>query len=299
LQLEQLQYLVEVSRTKSLNQAAQRIYVSPQSLGSAIRKLEQECQVSLLRRSSTGVTLSPDGEAFVRVAEEIIARMEELRNWGRQQRDECRLNFYTTYSLNQEIFSRRATDFCREHPNFQITFSSKPRSEILKSLPADSKSCALLLEQAGVFSEDAYGEMGLKVVKSRPDRLVVCVSRTMPLSRQKSTSVREVLKYPFVSFEYQDDDVPCGIDILKRCGEPNVVLSTSNMHLFWQTIAGGAAIGFAMEEKTTANKIPEQYGINLVPLRTRRADFDYVFFLLKPEKSSLSPAENEFLLRML
>ncbi|MDR1603671.1 MAG: hypothetical protein LBS10_02610 [Gracilibacteraceae bacterium] len=48
-----------------------------------------------------------------------------------------------------------------------------------------------------------------------------------------------------------------------------------------------------------ANPMPERRRLRLVPLRDRKADFEYVFFLLKAETSTLSPAENSFLLHML
>ncbi|MDR1603669.1 MAG: LysR family transcriptional regulator [Gracilibacteraceae bacterium] len=55
MQIEQLQYLVEVGKSKSISQAAGRIYVSPQSLGSAIRALERECQPTGFQRARDGI----------------------------------------------------------------------------------------------------------------------------------------------------------------------------------------------------------------------------------------------------
>ena len=45
---EQLAYLVEISRSPSLNVASQKLNLTPQALGSSIKLLEDELHLKLL-----------------------------------------------------------------------------------------------------------------------------------------------------------------------------------------------------------------------------------------------------------
>lgn len=78
MRIEQLHYLIAVSRHKSITAAAKEIHVSQQNLSVALRNLEEEFGVELLVRSPQGVTLTPEGELFLAKAREIVAKIDEL-----------------------------------------------------------------------------------------------------------------------------------------------------------------------------------------------------------------------------
>ena len=60
--IEQFVYLKAISQTGSLRAASEQVFVTEQAMSSAIRKLEKECGVSLLRRSNKGVSLTEHGQ---------------------------------------------------------------------------------------------------------------------------------------------------------------------------------------------------------------------------------------------
>ena len=61
MRLEQLKYLVEVANCKSINKAAQNLYITQPALSIAINSLEEELQYPLLKRTKKGVILTEDG----------------------------------------------------------------------------------------------------------------------------------------------------------------------------------------------------------------------------------------------
>jgi DNA-binding transcriptional LysR family regulator len=298
MQFEQLSYLIAVSKTHSISKAAEEVFVTPQNISNSLRKLENEFNVTLIRRSSRGVSLSPEGERFVQIAGEILAKVGELKQIGCPARGECHFKFYLPFNINPELVGRKVAAFCRQQPDFQITVVNKSREGILKELRNASKSGGMLLMPRREYRQADYEEMELDVVKSANDRLVACVSEKLPLSRLKSTSVPEILKLPLVNFEYLDGSVMV-LDTLRRYGEPNIVLSTSNSSLFWQALGDGGGVGFAMHDKCVNNGIPEQYKLRLVPVRSKEAEFDYTFILLKSKRSSLTPEETKLLIQMI
>ena len=63
--LTQLNYFITIAETKSLNKAAEQLYVSQPSLTNAMKELEKELGITLFFRSGRGVTLTNDGTEFL------------------------------------------------------------------------------------------------------------------------------------------------------------------------------------------------------------------------------------------
>ena len=55
MRIEQLEYFLDVAKTKSLNASAERLFVTQPTISEAIHKLEEELESDLLTRSSKGV----------------------------------------------------------------------------------------------------------------------------------------------------------------------------------------------------------------------------------------------------
>ena len=70
--LEQLRYFTEVIETKSMNRAAQNLYLSQSTLSTAISSLENELGVKLLKRSNQGVIATEIGEKLCHDIQQIF-----------------------------------------------------------------------------------------------------------------------------------------------------------------------------------------------------------------------------------
>ena len=57
--LQQLQYLVAIAETNSINQAAQSLFVSQSSISKAIKQLEEELGFTLMERNYRGIAFTP------------------------------------------------------------------------------------------------------------------------------------------------------------------------------------------------------------------------------------------------
>ena len=61
MRLEQLLYLIEISRQSSLNTASERLHLTQQALSLSIKNLENEMGVPLLKRTHQGICLPQAG----------------------------------------------------------------------------------------------------------------------------------------------------------------------------------------------------------------------------------------------
>ena len=65
MNLNQLKYVIEIARTRSINKAASNLFVSQSVLSTAIISLEKEIGQPIFIRSNKGVSLTPFGHTFV------------------------------------------------------------------------------------------------------------------------------------------------------------------------------------------------------------------------------------------
>lgn len=78
--LEQLNYVIEVSKTGSMNKAANNLFISQSTLSVSIQNLEKELGAALLVRKRHGVELTPFGNRFVSYLIPIQLQLRQLRN---------------------------------------------------------------------------------------------------------------------------------------------------------------------------------------------------------------------------
>ena len=69
--LTQMNYIITISETGSLNKAAEALYISQPSLTNAVKELEKELGIIIFNRSGRGVTLTNDGTEFLMYARQI------------------------------------------------------------------------------------------------------------------------------------------------------------------------------------------------------------------------------------
>lgn len=75
-----MKYAVEIAETKSINKAAEKLFVGQSALSRAIKELEASLGVTLFERSAKGMFLTPDGEVFVRYANTVLKQVDAIEN---------------------------------------------------------------------------------------------------------------------------------------------------------------------------------------------------------------------------
>ena len=79
MNLKQLEYVVEISRSGSINKAAQNLYLAQPSLSAYVRQLEQELGFSIFRRKNSGIELTSEGKLMLLSAKLIMEEVDRIR----------------------------------------------------------------------------------------------------------------------------------------------------------------------------------------------------------------------------
>ncbi len=188
--LRQLEYLVSLARERHFARAAAACYVSQPSLSAAIRKLERELDVPIVRRGRRYEGLTPEGERVLVWAQRILAERDALRHELSAMRGgltgTLRLGAIPTA---MPVVSLLTTPFCERHSQARVTLES------LSSRDINQKLAEFELDVAMTYlDDDTLGQ-----VRKTPlyeERYLVLTPQDGPLAKLPVATWAQVAELP-------------------------------------------------------------------------------------------------------
>lgn len=84
MNLQHLNYIVEVAKAGSISLAAERLFMNQPNLSKAIREIETELGVDIFKRTPRGIVPTEQGEDIIEYAERIVRQVEEMKSLYRE-----------------------------------------------------------------------------------------------------------------------------------------------------------------------------------------------------------------------
>ena len=78
MKLLHMKYALAVAEARSINKAAEELFVGAPALSRAIKELENTLGVTLFERSARGMFLTPEGELFISYAKKILKQIDDI-----------------------------------------------------------------------------------------------------------------------------------------------------------------------------------------------------------------------------
>ena len=79
-----LKYVLEIEKAGSISQAAQNLFMAQPNLSKAIKDLETELGYSIFKRTSSGVTVTEQGNEFLFHAKKMVEHISEIEKLSRR-----------------------------------------------------------------------------------------------------------------------------------------------------------------------------------------------------------------------
>ena len=191
----QLQYLITLNRTRSINAAAKALFVSPSGLCTAVHKLEQELGLQLIQTSRKGVEFTAAGNDLVELSEQYLTAVEKLSlENAAQLNGTLRIPFVSDFV--DSFFADFIPWFSMEHPNIEFEAIERRVPEIAKMLQAGDVNVAIVLN-ASYFTKRKidYASSFTPLVKARG---YIKVAPYHQLAKKTSVSINEIVDYPII-----------------------------------------------------------------------------------------------------
>lgn len=78
MNLVHLKYVTEIAKAKSINKAAENLFMGQPNLSRALKELETSLGITIFERSSKGMMPTPDGEVFLQYAKKILDQVDAV-----------------------------------------------------------------------------------------------------------------------------------------------------------------------------------------------------------------------------
>ncbi|MFD0589296.1 LysR family transcriptional regulator [Paenibacillus sp. GCM10027627] len=135
MNLEQLHYIVEVAKTKSLSAASNNLHVSQSALSQSIANLEAELGIRIFQRSRLGSRPTPEGMPIIAKALEVIGKLQEMKEEARQLSPyhEAELRV-ASFPAAMKTLLQTVSSIRKDYPNVTIRIIESGSKETLEAI---------------------------------------------------------------------------------------------------------------------------------------------------------------------
>lgn len=216
-----MKYAVEVARYGSINKASEKLLVAQPNLSRCIKELEGDLGITIFERSSRGMTLTPDGEDFVRYAARALQQIDEIEQKYKDPAPQKQ-----RFSISVPRASYISDAFAR----FSRRLSADP-AEIYYMETNSSRTISNLLQadyRLGVIRYAAGFERYFREMleeKGLTGELVAEFTFVLIMSRESAIAQKERITYqdlkPLIEIVHGDPYVPSlPVSVVKRAELP-------------------------------------------------------------------------------
>jgi len=245
VELRHLRYFVAVADERHFGRAAERMHMAQPPLSQAIRQLEAELGLRLLRRTTRRVELTDAGQAYLGRAREILAAVTAAGAEA-QRIDaglEGRLVLGCVGSATYSLLPRLARALREELPGVDFAF----QGEML----VPEQVAALLDRRIDLaLLRPPVDEPALAVDVLRPDRLIVALPEEHRLAARKRLRVADLAGEELVVHAAQGRSVMYGtvLELCQRAGfEPVIRHEVSETSTLVTFVAAGLGVAIVPE----------------------------------------------------
>lgn len=247
--LQQMVYFVSACRHGNISRAAEEFAVSQPTVSTAIKNLENEFGLCLIKRCRAGFVLTPEGEEFRKLAESLIEHADSVEGVMRtrgKNRHSIRLGVPPMVAAI--LFPKIYTDFCGKHSDIDVFTREMGREELLELLN-DNQLDMAFLPHTERFSQEYIS------VPVMPFEAVCCVGKGHRLANSECITPTDLEGEPLILFQ---EGFLMTERILKTFDEnevePKVMYRSSQLSTIEQFISSELAVGFLFRELASEKK---------------------------------------------
>ncbi|HEO3224022.1 TPA: LysR family transcriptional regulator [Streptococcus agalactiae] len=203
MRIQQLQYVIKIVETGSMNEAAKQLYITQPSLSNAVRNLETEMGIQIFIRNPKGITLTKDGMEFLSYARQILeqtALLEERYKGDNTSRELFSVSSqHYAFVVNAFVALFNGTDmtqyelFLRETRTWEIIDDVKNFRSEIGVLFLNSYNRDVLTK---LFDDNSL--IATTLFTTTPH---IFVSKYNPLANRKKLNMKDLEDYPYLSYD--------------------------------------------------------------------------------------------------
>lgn len=209
--LNQLIYVIAISKENSLNEAAKKLFISQPSLTSALQSLEREVGFEIFSRSTNGITITSKGAEFLGYAKSVVEQYEIL-----DAKYISQTNVKRTFSVSMQHYTFAVNAFVELVKQFgmdkyEFEVRETRTYEVIEDVKNQRSEIGVLYlnDFNKTILTKVIGENGLEFTPLFDCSIYVYMSKLNPLAISKlesgeSIKIEELDEYPCLAFDQGD-----------------------------------------------------------------------------------------------
>lgn len=202
---QQIKYLIEIANCLSINKASKNLYVAQPYLSKSLKELEDEMGITIFKRSTKGVFLTPEGKEFIGYVKPLLEQQEKIIKIY-TNKVETRV-FYSEISTQRYPFVIKALieflDIDNIDGKYEIHIKEKGMYEVIEDVYQKKSFIGIIFISASTENFIKKYLLGRELEFFEISKITPCIffNKNHPMALKEKISLKDMYNYPFASFE--------------------------------------------------------------------------------------------------
>lgn len=241
--LKQILYVRAVSKAGSIGKAAEALFISQSSLSESIQNLEREYDMVLFERTSRGISLTRQGEEFLKDTQLLSNIYQDLDDKYKNRKSErehfCVSSLHHVSGIDafEHIVSQP------KNQKYHLEYFEGNMDQVLQDVETNRSDVGVLFFTSDSRSTiiKACNRRNIFFQHMKYDLLHIYVHKTHPLAGRGSVTLAEIQQHPFISYEECHPSSARFTPTRRQWDPQQQIISVSDRAMAYSVLALGSA----------------------------------------------------------
>ena len=244
--IQQLKYLVEISRCGSMNKAAKNLFVSQPSISKAIRELEDDLGIEIFHRDHTKkLKFTLEGTELLLHAKSIIEQSDNIEQLFASKNKQEYLRLIVS-SQHYAFVVKSFIEFMNNHTfnDYELLLRERKTYQIIEDVYTQQSNAGIICLSTSTekFVRKYLLSKNIEFHSLAIVNLHAFLRKDHPLAGQKMVSLEELSKYPYIQYEQENNSLNFSeeaivihakqsVHVLDRATMNNIICHTDSFNI--------------------------------------------------------------------
>lgn len=241
--LKQILYVRAVSKAGSIGKAAEALFISQSSLSESIQNLEREYDMVLFERTSRGISLTRQGEEFLKDTQLLSNIYQDLDDKYKNRKSDrehfCVSSLHHVSGIDafEHIVSQP------KNQKYHLGYFKGNMDQVLQDVETNRSDVGVLFFTSDSRSTiiKACNRRNIFFQHMKYDLLHIYVHKTHPLAGRGSVTLAEIQQHPFISYEECHPSSARFTPTRRQWDPQQQIISVSDRAMAYSVLALGSA----------------------------------------------------------
>lgn len=205
--IQQLKYLVEISRCGSMNKAAKNLFVSQPSISKAIRELENDLKIEIFHRDHTKkLKFTLEGTELLLHAKSLIEQSDSIERLFDSKHKQEYLRLVVS-SQHYAFVVKAFIDFMNNHNSNDYEFLLRERKthQIIEDVYTQQSNAGIICLSTSTekFVRKYLLSKNIDFHSLATVNLHAFIRKNHPLAKQKTIRLDQLSNFPYINYEQE------------------------------------------------------------------------------------------------